>query len=436
MIINPITKKRIKFGSSTFKKLLHLGYIYQLEQLPQDVLHEILNCLTMIDLMLLSQCNLYFNQYIKKNKHYQYFIKNKKLMSCGEQFTYIVHHNTLYGCGHNYNKQLMSNPEICYKPTAILNHVYAVSCGLNHSLILTSKNSTKCVNDTLLISNGLYGLGSNSHGQIAAELNINYSLPQKINLENVLSIHCGQFHSLVNTTNGLYSFGSHSCGQLGLGESKEVLKPTMIQFFNDKQILIIKCGAYHNLIYTKQGLYGFGHNVYGQLGLKNDPFYVIRPQLITIDHCDIIDMGCGYHHSVVITTQGLYVAGSNVNHQLGLLHIMQSYQFILLDIPCPICVECGQYHNLVLTKTNELYVFGDHYYGQLGIGQKNLGVPQKLNLKFNIKSISCGYTHTFIFGLDKKNCPCYYVFGTNKYGELGLGQFKNKKYFTPQLLKF
>lgn len=420
-MINPLTGRTIKMGSKTYKYLL-----YNLTVLPIDVLNEIVDKLHISQLINLILTCKHFNKLINNLWYYQYYIKNKKLIDCGNQFSMIIKNNQLYNLGCNYNKQLGLPNNIYHKPQLLMNQVCTISCGSNHALILTY--------------NHLYGLGSNSHGQIAAPLTNNYDNVQFININNILSIHCGDYHSLVLTKEHLYSFGDNNCGQLGLGDFDECLKPTIIDFFNDKihKICKIGCGFYHNIVMFKDCLYGFGNNYYHQLGLPC--LYHHTPRLLTYEKDldeEFIDVGCGRNHSIVITNKGIYGVGANHNGQLGHKTIDVTHQFIKINIDDAIKVECGQYHNIVLTKDYNLYMFGDNFYGQLGLSKEyhTHYIPRKLNLKLNIKSISCGYNHNIIYGYNSKNKQVYIVFGDNKYGELGLGQFKNKKYYRPQLLK-
>jgi len=380
--------------------------------LPIDMYHELYHYLTIVDLLHLSTTNKENNIIVTQSWIYKHYKKHYRKIEGGNQFSMIIKNNHLFNVGCNYNRQLGLKHDFYHRPQFYMNKVLTVSCGANHTLILTS--------------HGLYGLGSNSHGQIAALENINYNQLQPIPLQ-AISIHCGQYHSLVCTQTDIYSFGDNVCCQLG----RENTPFSFIPFFKNKMASIVKiaCGFYHNVILTTHGCYGFGHNVFNQLGLTN-PYYT-EPTLMPIKG-PFIDVSCGTHHTVIITINGIYSAGANQNGQLGYEHYHQGFYQIHIDEP--IRVECGQYHNMVLTKNNDLFVFGDNYYGQLGLFKiENQWHPQPLPLKLTILFIGCGTSHTILYGV-KKNKEVIYVFGQNKHGELGLGQFKNKKYFTPQLL--
>lgn len=127
----------------------------------------------------------------------------------------------------------------------------------------------------------------------------------------------------------------------------------------------IACGAYHTLVLTTDGLYGWGRHAEGQLGLgcvspdsvrlaaclSNDPnvtygFYN-RPTRIPFFECireaeggevqredtgeeEIVAVYCGADHSMVRTTHALYVTGRNADGQLGLGHTDTIFQWTRL----------------------------------------------------------------------------------------------------------
>ena len=72
---------------------------------------------------------------------------------------------------------------------------------------------------------------------------------------------------ILNTDDGLYGYGSNIVGQLGLGNDSDrfISQPTKLKFFDNYEILSVHCGDYHTIIYTTDGLFGFGSNKYGQL---------------------------------------------------------------------------------------------------------------------------------------------------------------------------
>jgi len=72
----------------------------------------------------------------------------------------------------------------------------------------------------------------------------------------------------------------------------------------------------------------------------------------------------------------------------------------------------------IFSFDNSVYVFGHNKYGQLGLGHNNdIYKPTLLMQDSKIKSICCGHKHSMIL---KENGELF-VFGDNDCGQLGLG---------------
>lgn len=429
MIKSPLTNRNIKINGLTYKKLIKLGIlIHKFNAIPDDVIFEISNWLSMYDLSNFTQCNKKINQICNNNIYYKKYKKNKKLVVCGYNFTLIIKNSKLFACGLNDNGQLTDLERHVYTIKKINNNPYiiAINCGYNHCIFLDKDI--------------LYGIGSNQYGQIASNEFKNYNKPQKININDIISIHCGYHHTIIYTKYNLYSFGSNDHYQLGVRYSESI---NIIDNFKNivNDIIKISCGAYHNIILTKTDIYGFGSNISGQLGFDNNDLAYNLPKIIPfLDKSGFIDVSCGYAHSIIITTNHIYGAGSNTFGELGNNDITHKYSsFTKINIDKAISVSCGDHHSIVLTKDNNVYVFGENFYGQLGIKNVLLNYmytePQKININTDHKilHISCGSNHT-ILCVNRKNNIRYYGFGGNIYGALGLGKYTKKSYCTPQLL--
>ena len=98
----------------------------------------------------------------------------------------------------------------CFKPTMISNNIFGddiedVSCGLNHTLVLTNQ---KCG----------YGFGNGIFGQLGTGTNRNYSTPMKVKLEKIDALSAGNSHSLFLVNGDVYACGENTMGQLGIGD--------------------------------------------------------------------------------------------------------------------------------------------------------------------------------------------------------------------------
>lgn len=253
---------------------------------------------------------------------------------------------------------------------------------------------------------------------------------------------------ILNTDNGLYSYGSNEVGQLGLGNDSDrfVLQPTKLEFFNNHEILSVHCGGYHTIINTTDGVFGVGSSTYGQL-ISGDRRNLETPtKLEFFNNHEIISIHCGNHHTMIHTTDGLFVFGLNNVGQLGLsdrynwCELSECYYYkyeprkleffeSLIDQGFSLSkdleiISIQFLINSTFINTNDgLYVFGDNRFGQLGLGDYNdRNVPTKLDFFNNHEIISInGSEHTIIH-----TKTGIFVFGSNLNGQLGLGDNDNR----------
>ena len=114
--------------------------------------------------------------------------------------------------------------------------------------------------------NSLFAWGLNVHGQLGLQhLAPKVRVPQQITDENitkakVLSLACGDSHSLVLTEAGVFAFGNAERGRLGIGRTNSIdlmHTPVMIQFSSDDSekvtIKKIAAGQSHSLALSEKG---------------------------------------------------------------------------------------------------------------------------------------------------------------------------------------
>lgn len=134
----------------------------------------------------------------------------------------------------------------------------------------------------------------------------------------VLSVSCGRKHSLALTDCGVYTWGSNAYGQLGISLSnQESPYPQIVKNLSDKQIVDVAAGQYHSMALTASGLvYTWGWGIHGQLGHGNSNSEWV-PKLLHFKHT-IVQISAGHAHSLILTTEGrLYGFGSNAFGQLS-----------------------------------------------------------------------------------------------------------------------
>lgn len=239
-----------------------------------------------------------------------------------------------------------------------------------------------------------------------------------LNSEKIDNIACGEKYIIIRKDGNLFVLGINEFGQLGLGDTIDRYKLTLLPLscLNQNNILIA-CGVSHTLIYIDNILLAFGLNEFGQLGLDIKDNFISIPT--PINNCnDVKLLACGGYHSLIYKNNGdLLVFGSNYFGQLGISYNNKDIfkPTLLLNDKDIKSIHCGQHHSIICKNNNDLLVFGCNYNGQLGLGDnKDRSSPSLLHLNNkNIKIISCGNHHTMIY--------------TNNGDLLGFGHNTNKQ---------
>ncbi|EGR28585.1 regulator of chromosome condensation, putative [Ichthyophthirius multifiliis] len=191
-------------------------------------------------------------------------------------------------------------------------------------------------------------------------------------------------------------------------------------------------------------LYSWGQNTEGQMGNVYDPktnnpkhrkIKINFPKLVyPLKDSIIIQVSCGYQHSVAITFNGnVLVWGDNSSSQLGLgINSPNSiyYPVQIPNIQNIINVSCGSEHTLALDNRNQVYSWGNGEGGLLGHSNEEIQASPKIIDKFQdlqVEFIICGGLHSL--ALTKKGHV--YSWGRNEGGQLGLNQdvLKDNLYF-------
>jgi len=141
----------------------------------------------------------------------------------------------------------------------------------------------------------------------------------------------GAYHS------SLYAFGDNRFGQVGMGtRSGWVDEPQKLSGLDGTAH--IDCGLFHSLALGRDGtLYTFGHNRKGQCGVAstaNPPLDTAAPLLVDLGGngqagtiIDVLDARCGSEHTVALSSNGLWLAGSNELGQLGMANLVSHFDF-------------------------------------------------------------------------------------------------------------
>ncbi|XP_056650824.1 RCC1 and BTB domain-containing protein 2 isoform X2 [Monodelphis domestica] len=235
----------------------------------------------------------------------------------------------------------------------------------------------------------------------------------------------------------VFVLGTNCSGCLGTGDILHSIEPRRIDHLCGKKIVCLSYGSGpHVVIATDEGeVYTWGHNTYGQLGNGTTNHGLIPIHISTnIGNRKIIEVACGSHHSLVLTSDGeVFAWGYNNSGQVG------SGSTANQPIPRKVtgCLQnkmvttiaCGQMCSMAVVESGEVYVWGYNGNGQLGLGSSgNQATPCRIAALQGIRvhKIVCGYAHTLVLTDEGQ----LYAWGANSYGQLGTGNKSNQSYPT------
>ncbi|XP_018572762.1 uncharacterized protein LOC108912084 isoform X2 [Anoplophora glabripennis] len=200
--------------------------------------------------------------------------------------------------------------------------------------------------------------------------NLQTEIPIK-KLPDLHPLSCGFEHAAVVRNSQVYTMGVSSSGCLGLGPLlTQSSPPRLVVTLSELKVkvLSISCGRKHTLALTDYGVYSWGSNAYGQLGLGHFVQESPYPQILSsIASVKIIDVAAGQYHSIALTSTGkVYTWGWGIHGQLGHGNCDNEFYPKLINFPHPVKqVSAGHAHSLILTCEGKLYGFGSNVFGQL-----------------------------------------------------------------------
>jgi len=274
--------------------------------------------------------------------------------------------------------------------------------------------------------------------KILNELKLDKDFIQKIKLIYVFRNDFKGSNVIIATKEDkIYAFGSNGGGALGFGHQNNMFKLTVNEKLSHKRIIDFKNSALHVIASTADGkVYCWGRNEYGILGIGRNSEKTYKPELNQYLN-DIIDICCGYLHSLALTIDGeVYAWGYNKDGQIGngknseYESQLMPYHVKGFDGQKVKAISCGSWHSMALTDRGNVFSWGYNNFGQLGIGSvESCNSPKLITLKMTIQKISCGRSHSLLLSSDEE----IHVFGSNNRKQLGT-EVENKKQLTPKKL--
>ena len=271
--------------------------------------------------------------------------------------------------------------------------ILAVATGQHHSAAVTSQGSLYVAGKNV---HGCVDPVNLSEGEVTSRP----MLLDCISHIRVLQVSCGYDHTAVLTSNGsVLTWGSNMYGQLGHRNNGNLkidsseykgpinCRPTGLALGKGRKASSVACGTNYTLVLTQQmsllacGIPTIaGHRETSQWGTPQE-----IPSLIGLP---LVEMSAGDGHAAVISAHGtVFIWGDNRNGCCGRI----SSKAVPLPVPVKtppkpypnrnkmvaddtaiIHLACGLEHTVLVTRAGDLLVCGSNFSGQLGISASDL----------------------------------------------------------------
>ncbi|XP_034230431.1 secretion-regulating guanine nucleotide exchange factor [Thrips palmi] len=298
----------------------------------------------------------------------------------------------------------------------------------------------------------LFSWGANSHGQLGqGSISEACCLPTEISAScmdpaSIVSIVGGGGHSLVLDRSGnVFAAGWNNKGQLGL-EGDDVTSFQSVQSLHGYRVNQLACGWDSSSALTSNGsLLVWGSNAYSQLGLSKQKLKSTKsPQRIPVAR--VKQASLGLRHLVIVSEAGkVYASGAGNKGQLGIVDssgrpLSESQNITQVPFLDDIVgISCGQHHNIALSKSGKIFVWGDNRFGQLGLDPAIHPVvytPHELQISLpEIKGLPsalfAGWTHSVVLTDNEELIN----WGRNSYGQLGCDSQERVATWDPSILR-
>jgi alpha-tubulin suppressor-like RCC1 family protein len=243
-------------------------------------------------------------------------------------------------------------------------------------------------------------------------------------------VAAGGSHTAAISNGKLYTWGRNNLSQLGLGTSVTTnqLTPQSVTLMAGLGAESVALGQNSSLLVgSDQGVFGFGDNADGQLGLGTealaDTTKRADPTANGVVGAAVVRLG--YDHALVLRSDGALVTfGANDKGQLG-----DGTSQALRSVPAALTtfgavkiiqVAAGSAHSVALAEDGSVWTFGRNTYGNLGLGTHDDDVhaePRQVPGLSDVIDVACGKDH--VLALDAGGRV--WSWGLGQSGQLGHG---------------
>jgi len=309
----------------------------------------------------------------------------------------------------------------------------AVACGHGFTVLVTEQGDVWACGRG---NSGQLGLGDNAHQLLPASVGGREVFAG----EPLVMMATGRRHTAGVTKDGaLWSWGEGYHGQLGHGDRAPRQRPERLdrEMFGGSPAVMVACGGMHTIVLTDVGcVWSCGLGDDGRLGHGNQADQLMLA-LVASDQfrgAHIVMVAAGRDHSMALDADGsVWTWGYGNQGQLGLND--EQHRLLPTKLDCKVLggaaavlVAGGYAHTVAVTVGGALWIWGNGFYGQLGLGDKhNRMVPVRVGAEGSfgesqVLMAACGNVYT----LAVTKAGTLWAWGKGAFGKLGHNDENNR----------
>ncbi|KAL2610465.1 hypothetical protein R1flu_029038 [Riccia fluitans] len=256
------------------------------------------------------------------------------------------------------------------------------------------------------------------------------SVVEALSSVTIVGVVAGSRNSVAFSDEGeLHTWGWNQRATLGHPpQTKTECTPSQVKALKGVRIVQAAIGGWHCLAVDEEGrAYAWGGNEYGQCAEEADGKTMKRDIMIPqrcAPHLRVRQVAAGGTHSVVLTQDGSVWSWGQPWPPGDIKQIATPAKVQGLEKVKAIAV--GAFHNLALLESGELWAWGNNEYGQLGIGDTQPRA-QPVQVKgldgLDLVDIAAGGWHSMALTANGE----VYGWGRGEHGRLGFGDDKSSK---------
>ncbi|RXZ78691.1 hypothetical protein EBB07_26020 [Paenibacillaceae bacterium] len=299
---------------------------------------------------------------------------------------------------------------------------------------------------TLALKNDgmVYSWGKGSFGQLGHGNTQDADLPKQVVNDNngrlfanMKAVAAGDSHSLaLGIDGGVWGWGSGLNGELAETHSSVHPEQIIPADLNNPFVAIEAGKGFSSAIKQDGTVWSWGSNYHGQLGNLESSQNKVPQQVVTLDSDNtpvplegIVAIAAGESFTLALQEIGgqttVWAWGDNRDGQLGAGKEDQSVKYavqVIKEDETPLqdikAIAAGAYHAMAVDGNGKVWVWGDNYTGQLGVGERVFNSAKAIELQgvSNAAAVSAGYNHSFVLDQSGK----LWAFGEDEDGQLGI----------------